>query len=123
MAAGIFNDFFSNVITNLNLPPHIDPLINTENVEGPVLKAKIKFANHSNIKTIRDRFRNNKFSLNKVTKSDIRKEIINLYSVKASQDTQNRNIFTDLLHSAFNNCLEHVIYLSILKTADLIPVL
>ena len=87
MAAVILNDFFSNVITNLNLPPHIDPLINTENMEGPVLKAKIKFVNHPNIKTIRNRFRNNWLSLNKVTKSDIRKEIINLNSPKALHDS------------------------------------
>ena len=56
MAAGILNDFFSKDITNLSLSPHIDPLINTENVEGPVFKAKINFVNHPNIKTIRDNF-------------------------------------------------------------------
>ena len=34
-------DFFSSVnVTNLNLPPDIDPLINTENVEDTILKAK-----------------------------------------------------------------------------------
>ena len=37
MVAGILSNFFSNVITNLNLPQHTDPLINTENVEHPVL--------------------------------------------------------------------------------------
>ena len=35
MVAEILNDFFSNVITNHNLPPYIDLLLNTENVEGP----------------------------------------------------------------------------------------
>ena len=39
MVAEVLNNFFSNVITNLNLPPYINPLINTENVEDPVLKA------------------------------------------------------------------------------------
>ena len=53
MVEEICNDFFSNVITNLNLPPYIDTLTNTENVKGLVLKAKIKFANHPNIKNIR----------------------------------------------------------------------
>ena len=87
MAAGILNDFFSNDITNLNLSPHIDPLINTENVEGPVFKAKINFVNYLNIRTIRDQFCNSKFSLNKVTKFDIRKDLINLNSGKASKDS------------------------------------
>ena len=34
--AEILNEFFSNIITNLNLPQFIDPLINTEDVKDPV---------------------------------------------------------------------------------------
>ena len=50
-------------------------------------------------------------------------------SEKTSQDSdiptklikQNIDIFTDVLHSAFNNYLENAIYPSILKTVDVIP--
>ena len=56
MVAEIFNNFFSNVITKLNLPTKIAPSINNENVEYPVLKPKMKFVNHPSIKTVRDRF-------------------------------------------------------------------
>lgn len=59
MVAEILNDFFCNVITNLNLPFYTDPLVNTENIEDASLKAKKKFVNHPRIKTIRDRFPNN----------------------------------------------------------------
>ena len=50
MVAEVLNNFFSNVITNLNLPPYINALINTENVEDPVLEAKMKYINHPSIK-------------------------------------------------------------------------
>ena len=129
MVAENLNDFFSNVITDLNLARFIDPLINIEDVRDPVLKVKMKLLNHQNIKTIINRFPNNRFSFNKISKSDIRKEI-NLNSTKASQDSdiptklikQNIDIFTDVLHSAFYSCLENVIFSSILKIADVIPV-
>ena len=129
MVAENLNDFFSNVITDLNLARFIDPLINIEDVRDPVLKVKMKLLNHQNIKTIINRFPNNRFSFNKTSKSDIRKEI-NLNSTKASQDSdiptklikQNIDIFTDVLHSAFSSCLENVIFSSILKIADVTPV-
>ena len=75
------------ILNELNLPQCKDSLINAENVEDPVLRAKMKFVNHPSLKTIRDRFHNNRFFFNKVTKSDIRKDIINLNSAKASQDS------------------------------------
>ena len=87
MVAKILNDFFSNVITDPNSPPYIDPLINTENVEDPVSKGKTKFVNHPGIKTVRHQFLKNRFSFNKVAKSDIRKEIKNLNCAKTSQNS------------------------------------
>ena len=85
MVSKILNNFFSRFIAYLNLSPYIDALINTENVEDPVLKAKMKFLNNPSIKAIKGRFPRNRFSFNKVTKSDIRKEKINLNNVKALQ--------------------------------------
>lgn len=40
MVADILKDLFSSIITNLNSPPYIDLLRNTENVEDTVLIAK-----------------------------------------------------------------------------------
>ena len=50
----MLNNFFSNDITNLNLPRYIDTLTNTENVKDPFSKAEMKLASHPGIKTIRD---------------------------------------------------------------------
>ena len=41
MVAETLNDFFSDDIANFNLSSYIDPLINTENLENPVLKVKL----------------------------------------------------------------------------------
>ena len=62
IVAKILKDFFSNIITNLNLSLYIYPLINTENVEDTILKAKMRYVNHPGIKTITNQFPNNRFS-------------------------------------------------------------
>lgn len=59
------NKFFSSVVTNLNLPQFIDQLINIGNVEDPVLKVKMKFVSHANIRTIKVRCPNNRFVFSK----------------------------------------------------------
>ena len=90
----------------------------------------MRYVNHPGIKTITNQFPNNRFSFKQVTKSDIRKEIINLNSAKASHDSdtaaklvkQNTDIYTDVLQSTFNNYLENAIFPLILKTADAIPI-
>ena len=69
------------------MPPYIGPVINTENVDDPALKASMKFVNHPSTKTIKDRFPNNGFYFNKVTKSNIWKKIIHLNSAKTPQDS------------------------------------
>ena len=46
------------IFTHLQI---MDPLINTENVKDPALTVYKKFVNHANIKTIRDRFPNNRY--------------------------------------------------------------
>ena len=51
MVSEISNKLFSNVITNFDL--YIDLLINDENIDVPILKAKIKYVNHSSTKTIK----------------------------------------------------------------------
>ena len=106
-------------------------MINTGNVEDPVLKTKLKFVNHPSIKNFKDQFPNTRFSFNKIKKSDIREKITNLNSEKASQDSdittklikENIDIFTDALLYAFNNYLENAIFPSIFKTTHVIPVI
>ena len=46
------NDFFSNVVSNLNIPPYEDPSINPDQFEDPVLKANEKYKYHPSIKVV-----------------------------------------------------------------------
>ena len=48
------NDFFSNVVSNLNIPPYEDPSVNPDQFEDPVLKANEKYKYHPSIKAIKD---------------------------------------------------------------------
>ena len=42
MISEILDKFLSRVATNLDLPQYIDSLINTENIDDPVFRAKMK---------------------------------------------------------------------------------
>ena len=46
------NDFFSNVVFNLNTPPYEDTSINPDQFEDPVLKANEKYEYHPSIKAV-----------------------------------------------------------------------
>ena len=49
------NNFFSDIITNLKLPPDEDPTTNAENIADPILKAIEKYKNHASIRIINDK--------------------------------------------------------------------
>ena len=40
------NNFFSDVVTNLNLPQYNDPTVNVEDIEDPVARPVEKYKNH-----------------------------------------------------------------------------
>lgn len=61
MVSEISNELLSNELPLISLE-YINPLTNDENVDVTVLKARIKYVNHSSIKTINDQFPNNIFS-------------------------------------------------------------
>ena len=82
------NTFFSNIVSNLNIPeyPVNDPFI--DNINDPILKAIFKHKNHPSIKAIEKVSKLDKlFDFNKVDKEEVFKEIIGLNASKASQDT------------------------------------
>ena len=108
------NTFFSNIVSNLKIPDYnkCDPL--AENIQEPVLKAVAKYRNHPRILTIGEVCKKNpQFSFRCVDKNEILKEILNLDASKACQDSdipsriikENADIFTDFLHSSFNNSI------------------
>ena len=69
------NDFFSNVVSNLNIPPHEDPSVNPEQFEDQVLKANKKYKYHPSIKAIKEKNLNKTFTFQIISRSDIKKKI------------------------------------------------
>ena len=79
------SNFFSEVVTNLNLPQYYDPTVNVEDIEGPDARAVEKYKNHPSIRLIKENYRNtnNTFHFENVSAKEIEKELKNLFSSKA----------------------------------------
>ena len=101
------------------------------NIQEPVLKAIVKYRNHTSILTIGEVCKKNpQFSFRCVDKDEILKEILNLDASKACQDSdipsriikENADIFTDILHSSFNSLIYQSEFPTILKLANITPV-
>ena len=129
--SSVLNDFFSNVVSSLNIPPHKDPSVNPDQFEDPVVKANEKYKNHPSIKAIKERSINKVFKFQSISRSDIKKEILSLDSSKASQESeiptkiikQNVDIFTEHLFHEFEKSLfEKFEYTSLFEFADITPV-
>ena len=111
--SSVWNDFFSNVVSSLNIPPYKDPSVNPDQFEDPVLKANEKYKNHPSIKAIKERNINKVFKFQSISRSNIKKESLSLDSSKASQESdtptkiikQNVDIFTEHLFHEFEKSL------------------
>ena len=126
--AQTLNFFFSNIVTNLKIPEYKDYDISfNENVSDPIIKLILKYRNHPSILTIGEVCKNklNKqpfFSFSKVTKNEIVKELLNLDTSKASQDSdiptkiliENSDIFAEFLFANYNaSVVENSIFPSV----------
>ena len=81
------NDFFSNAVSNLNIPPYEDPSVNPDQFEDPVLKANEKYKCHPSTKAIKEKNLNKTFIFQTISRSDIKKEILRLDNSKAIQES------------------------------------
>ena len=128
--ANVLNTFFSNIVSNLNLPeyPISNPYYNK--IRDPVLKAILKCKDHPSIKAI-ERVPKSKdlFNFSNVEKREILQEIVCLDASKACQDTdlptkiikENADIFTDFIHPSINASINNGDFPSFLKLANVIP--
>ena len=107
--AQTLNSFFSNILANLKIPAYVDSNSNLENVEDPIIKLILKYRDHPNILAIGELSKeksDNPFLFTIIDKEEILKEILNLDTSKACQDTdiptkilkENGAIFADFLH-------------------------
>ena len=112
------SNFFSEVVTNLNLPHYDDPTVNIEFMDDPVARAVEKYKNHPSIRLIKENYRNTKntFHFENVSAKEIEKELKNLLSPKAAQDSDvatkvikdNIDFFTPVLLEVFNTSLANI---------------
>ena len=128
--ADIFNTFFSNIVTNLNIVNNEHLYANVEHGD-PVSNAINKYSNHPSILAIKAQgFKQNSFSLTKVLRSEISREIMDLNPKKASQKNDiptkiikdNADIICEVLWENFNLSMEKSKFPQPLKKADITPI-
>ena len=88
--AETFNDFFTSVVSNLNIPRYQDPFADSEQTENrtehPILRIIEQYKNHPSIIAINNQNMDRRFSFQEIKKSEINQEILNLDSSKACQE-------------------------------------
>ena len=129
--ANTLNDFFSSIVTSLNLPEsqNADPL--SDNIDHPTLKAIMKWRNHPSILAFTTVHENReRFTFSFATITDVVKEINILHSSKVIQEADlpikllkdNTNFFTVYMAKHFNNSLKNEKFPNCLKLASVTPV-
>ena len=127
----IFNDFFSNIVKNLNLKIDESHLTDSEHIHDPVDRAIFKYQNHPSIINIKAKVDLSQcFSFASISISEAKKQIKNLNISKASQTTDiptklikdNCNIFVGLIKNCFDESLCQSVFPQDLKLADVTPV-
>ena len=85
--AEVLNKFFINVVSNLNIPKYHEKSVNIDHIEDPIARSVKQYKNHPSIIAIKSKSTNKYFKFNSISKTEIEKEIVNLDSSKAFQDS------------------------------------
>ena len=117
----VLNNFFMNVVSDLNIPKYRDKSVIIDHIEDLIA---------GSIVAIKSKSTNKYFKFNSISKAEIEKEILNLDSSKACQDSEiprkviksNSDIFTDALYSEFNRFLETSVFPPSMKLVNVTPV-
>ena len=129
--ANTLNDFFSSIVTSLNLPEsqNADPF--SDNIDHLALKAIMKWRNNPSVLAITTvRENRERFTFSSVTLADVAKEINNLNSTKAIQEADipvkllkyNNDFFAAYIAKYFNVSLKGAKFPNCLKLASITPV-
>ena len=128
--AELFNKFFANIVTELNLAIDKEFLVNVDHISDPVQKAIEKYKNHPIVKAISEKYDKNTFSFTYVSLDEIKKEIKSLNTKKACQDTDiptkilqgNFAIFAEFIFQNFNYGIDFSVFPGNIKNANITPV-
>ena len=129
--ASTLNDFFSSIVTSLNLAEsqNVDPF--SDNIDHPALKAIMKWRNNPSVLAITTvRENRERFTFSSVTLADVAKEINNLNSTKAIEEADipvklfkdNNDFFAGYIAKYFNVSLKSAKFSNCLKLASITPV-
>ena len=128
--AEVLNNFFSNIVQNLNIARYTSEESFVDNISDPTLKAILKYRNHPSIITIRKKYKISEcFKFTEVDQKDIEKEILKLDVNKASQSSdiptkiviENVDIFGDFICTSYNNTVKSSQFYQNLQLADITP--
>ena len=128
--AEIFNKFFVNIVPSLKILPKENYETDVGNDDEPILNYINKFKNHSSIKPIKSRRKEEQtFTFNYVSFEEVLDEIRKLETATTTQqnDTptkilkENTEVFAKDLHKNIDFCIENSIFPSDLKVADVTP--
>ena len=128
--AEVLNNFFSNIVQNLDISRYSndEPLL--RNTNDATLKVILKYRNHSSIIAIQNKCKDKgNFNFIEVDQKQIEKEILKLDVCKASQNSdisinvlkENSYVSRNFLCNSFNNSIKLLTFPEILKHADITP--
>jgi len=126
----VLNNFFSNIVQNLNIVRYTSDEPFVENISDPTLKAILKYRKHPGVIAIRDKFKiKDAFSFVEVDQKEIEKEILSMDVNKASQGSdiptkivkENFDIFGSFVCTGFKNTIKLSNFYENLKYADVTP--
>ena len=128
--AEIFNKFFVNIVPSLKILPKENYETDVGNDDEPILNYINKFKNHSSIKPIKSRKKEEQtFTFNYVSFEEVLDEIRKLETATTTQQNdaptkilkENTEVFAKDLHKNIDFCIENSIFPSDLKVADVTP--
>ena len=85
--AETFNNFLTSAVWNLNILLFVDPSVEIDNIEDPILRIIEQYKNHPSLVAINEKNLNKQFAFEYIPKQEIKKEILNIDVSKASQDS------------------------------------
>ena len=128
--AGVLNNFFSNIVQNLDISRYSNNELLVINTNDATLKAILKYGNHPSIIVILNKCKDNgSFNFIEVDQKQIEKEILKLDVNKASQSSyipikilkENTDIFINFLCNSLNNSIKLTTFPEILKHPYITP--
>ena len=100
-----FCDYFSNIISELQIPSISENISNVTDITDPVLAAINTFKDHTSIKNIREKNFKSVFSFTHTNKIEIKKIIRGYQNIPTKISKMNSDIFANFICLLFNYCI------------------